>query len=245
MQKKLEIKEKVEEPVTEMVEPETTAVTVYEDASHAVVAPNVIALPALGRIEGEISASDFDMPYLKIIQGVGEASLKYQEGSIVLNKAVLTKPPMPGEYSEPICLTVLKGKKIYREKVKWDGKNFGRMAETRAEAESWNSDYSEELRVLTLVRATTPEMKQRFDLEGPGGEVYTLAMGYFAGVSWGCGKTVIAATATTLSKGCYTWEWKFQIRKEIYGKGTCYVPKITLSTEHSPETIEWIKTIVM
>lgn len=234
MQKKLTTKSPVE----------TEEVAIVE--SHETLPADLIVMPELGVITGEITRADIELPYIKIIQGIGESSLTYPEGSIVLNKQILTQTPRPGEYSDPIYVTVLKGKKLYREVIDWKRKPDAatmqvKTAETRAEAESWGIDYTEELRCLLLVRASTPEMKQRFDLEGPSGEKYTIAMGYFAGVAWGCGKSIIAAAASTLSKGSYLWEWAFKIRKEIYGKGPCYVPKINLSSEHNQEFIDWIK----
>ena len=219
----------------------------------SIASPEMI-MPPLGQISGEITASDVEMPYLKIVQGVGESSVKYMAGSIVMSNHVLAKPSQdPTQPSEPVYLTVLKGKKVYREKIPWGqrGNARGRMVDTLHEVESAggtingpDANWGEEMRATILIRATTPEMKALFNLEAPNGDKYALSMWYLNGVTWSAARTIIAAAATTLTKGCYTWEWKLQVRKEQYGRGVCFVPKLALAAEHSADTLSWIRSII-
>ena len=219
----------------------------------SIVVPDALVMPALGHIDGEITFSDFEMPYIKIVQGIGASSLKYNEGTIVFNGSeIAAPPPKPGEYSAPLLFTPLKGKKVYREKLPWDDKNqkMGRIANTQQEIQNMVDEkgeriaYAEELRLVMLIRANNEETKAKFSLEGPDGNRYAMGMWFISGVSYGCGRALIAACSTTLAKCIFGWEWKLQVRKEPYGKGICYVPKIGLSTEHSKDTINWIRKTI-
>jgi hypothetical protein len=221
------------------------------------------SMPSLGVIEGELSMRDIELPYIQIIHGVGKNSLKYAEGSIVLSKQVIGKPPKnPGEFSEPIIFTVLNAKKVFKRKRlahEW-GEDYDRSKEILLTLEDVKSVggttdgtlatptrplYYNELQLTALIRATNDEMFQRFSIDGPNAQKYAMAMMYLSGPAWGAAKTIITAYKVSLAKkGLCSWEFSLKIRKEEYGKGTCYLSHCSLSSPHDEATLEWLKTMV-
>jgi len=175
-------------------------------------------LPSTSGIEGDWDQSDIKFPTLKIVQGSGQLSQQWNQGTIILGDEELLPPPdMKNPKPEhvfrfvPVTLT-----KQFRENLSQEEAQSGaipRVVNTLAEVEAFGGStqwvnnekpsWSPSARILLLVER--PENLPGSGSDHPGfvldfaGKLYAPAIYYAAGTSWtNFAKPLFNAALTTL-----------------------------------------------
>lgn len=102
---------------------EETGDELAQNASHA------LAVSEPGQVSGEVDASDFELPDLKLAQSVGPLTedLGFTPGQLVLKKEMAIWSP---EESDPISITVLKVRKQFIENLDYGSDVMPRIFDT-------------------------------------------------------------------------------------------------------------------
>jgi hypothetical protein len=99
--------------------PKKTDVAEYDHNEAALVqgggAGALAGQMSFGGVEGELDRSDFQMPKLELVHGVGDLSALFDAGDIVYNSCVKL-----ASKNEPVFLAVLAVRKFYRESLPYD-----------------------------------------------------------------------------------------------------------------------------
>lgn len=71
-----------------------------------------------GALTGPIDNSDFKIPQLKIVQGSGPLSKKFNQGTVIFMDLTLFQPPEPDKLGNPLNFIPISLNKYFRENVK-------------------------------------------------------------------------------------------------------------------------------
>lgn len=201
-----------------IVEESNVPATRTVDSGAIAPRPGAMTFAASTGIEGDWDASDVKFPAVKIVQGSGELSQRYNMGSVILGDEELLpspdlKMPRPEHVFRfvPVVLT-----KQFRENLSKEEADSGampRIVNSLAEVEAlggttqWINDvkpsWSPSARILLLVER--PENLPGSGSDHPGfaleigGKLYAPAVYYASGSSYtSLAKTLFNATLTTL-----------------------------------------------
>jgi hypothetical protein len=105
------------EPQDEPAEGSPTDDGEHEEESQVVVQNHFSSLSD-GALTGPIDSSDFKIPQLKVVQGSGPLSKKFNQGTLIFMDLVLFKPPEPDKLGDPINFIPISLHKYFREDVK-------------------------------------------------------------------------------------------------------------------------------
>ena len=248
-------------------EPETQpkrAVTPYQGS-----AANPYADVSGGAIQGEFGAEDDKRPQLKIVNGSGELSQKYNQGALLLNSELLWLPPnllATGTKNPTLIFVPIMLKKQWRQNLtpdevaegmmprivnsEWEAKHIG--GTTNWNEENTKPRWSPSAPCIFLIQE--PEHQDRppedrhssFALQLDD-KNWTVAIYYAGGMAYNESARVIfnASKSTLVTKTgmdvAKRW-WSMQVVKKKVGNFGVYVPACKLTnTSTGPEALEYIK----
>jgi len=215
-----------------------------------------------GGVEGDFDASDLKLPQFKVVNGSGDLSKRFNQGSLILGDELLAEPPSMKAGAEPATVRFipLKIQKQYRETLTQDEMEEGlmpRTVNTVAEAEAL-SGAGATLWANGQKPRWTPSAKCVFLIEEPEGNTsgafthdldgkrYALAIHYSANTAYAdCGKRLFNAAQTILrERDAASGEnrillckrvWVWQTVKKTFKRSsfTTFGPVITLTKEES------------
>jgi hypothetical protein len=225
-----------------------------------------------GGLEGEFEVSDLKTPQLKIVNGSGELSQKFNQGSVLFSDELIWDPPnlQPGAKNPVLFYVPLRIKKQLRENLTQDEVQEGllpRVVNTKAEAEelsgpgctNWINNqkprWSPSAACLLLVQE--PEHQDGVDRHAAfttqlDGENWALAMFYAGGVAYGESARVMLSNAYTSLRDRATGRvvlhkrvWTFQVAKVKRGNFSIFVPVVRMTREETgPDAVEFINNLL-
>jgi hypothetical protein len=208
----------------------------------------------VGGVEGETDFSDYKLPRLQIVQGVGPLSQKFRNkgGSIVFAGEEIIS-----DGTTPVELTVLRAVKSYEEKV--DDKEYGtRMpgrAQTQAEVifnggtllktpdgkggfipPTWRP-------VLTcLVAVKGDPQSPHFPYVFEDGSAYGLAVWKIVGWSYStAAKSILTASKFAYRESLVTGSFELTTKFDSYGAASAYVAHLGYGKRHDAKLKTWLK----
>ncbi len=200
----------------------------------------------LGASSGQMSASDFAFPKLKLTQGVGPLrDAGFNPGEIVLNDAIV----IGGEEYAEVEITILKYVKQFVENLAYGSDGFPRIWATieEAEAEGMNTEWGPngekpdvlpQLVCMILVKQPEGIDPADFPIEHDTG-LYAMAEWRISGTAYVLTKTITGAQKTRLKDGLHTGSFMVGVRK-VTGKFTYFVPTLTPGNMHDDEFIQFL-----
>lgn len=258
----------VAEPVTEGAEAPSQALAKRQ--THPAPALNQYTANSGGGLEGEFESSDLQMPQLKIVNGSGELSQKFNQGSLILGDQILWTPPsLKPDANNPILTFIpVKVKKQFRENLSQDEVQEGllpRVVNTRAEAEEltgagsteWVGNqkprWSPSAACMFLVQE--PEHNESAEEDSQfirqlDGKNWALAMYYAGGMAYKESAKVILSNAYTVLRRqgrivLHARLWTLQVTKKKAGNFGVFVPVLRLTREDTgPDATQAIEDII-
>lgn len=216
----------------------------------SVASGGVYAAESDGGLEGDFDSGDLKLPQLKIVNGSGPLSQKFNQGSLIYADELLWMPPdlREGAKNPMMQFVPLKVQKQYRENLTQEEMEEGlmpRIVNTRQDAEElggstqWVNNqkprWSPSARCIFLLRAFE-------GCEHPGfchlldDKNWALAVYYASGVGYSESAKVIfnAAQISLKENGKIVLPskvWTFQVTKKKAGNYTIFVPSMKLTKE--------------
>lgn len=251
------------------------------DAPQAVAVRHNAPPPAVNRytadsgggLEGEFEQSDLKIPQLKIVNGSGALSQKFNQGSLILGEQLLWMPPnlqQPNAKNPTLVFIPVKVKKQFRENLTQEQVTEGlmpRVVNSRAEADDLAGDpnstqwvngqrprWSPSATCLLLV--AEPELNESVEQDSQFMRRYddrnwALAVYYASGMGYAESAKVILSNAYTVLRErsgrivLHKRLWTWQVGKKKPGQFAVFVPILRLTREDTgPETLEAIEDII-
>lgn len=223
-----------------------------------------------GGLEGEYDASDLTMPQLKIVNGSGELSQRYNQGSLIFGDNLIWSPPnlQPGAKNPVLTFIPLKVKKQFRENLTQEEVQEGllpRVVNSRAEAEAMSGSDTATQWVGNQKPRWSPSafcifliaQPEHQDSENPveftqtlDDRNWALCRYYAGGMAYNESAKVILSNAYTVLRvnGRITLHkrlWTFQVAKKKAGNFGVYVPVLRLSKEETgPDATAFIQDMI-
>jgi hypothetical protein len=223
-----------------------------------------------GALEGEFDMNDLRMPQLKLVNGSGELSQKWNQGTLLFADELLWNPPniQPGAKNPTLIFIPVRIKKQFRENLSQEEVQEGampRVVNTRAEAEEmggstvWAGNqkprWSPSAACMFLLQE--PEHQDRLDEDRHpafsyqlDGKNWALGMYFAGGVAYNESAKLILSNAYTVLKEkgqivLHKRLWTFQVGKKKAGNFSIFVPVMRLTRENTgPEAVEFIQSIM-
>jgi len=218
--------------------------------------PDVVREPmTYGQIEGDMDMSDLKMPRLDMVHGVGELSKTFNPGDLVYNECLVL-----AEKGTPIFLSVLSGRKYYRESLPYDPDReemprlFGSAAEAEAAglSTSWQDnrppdvDKVAEFRIVIEAPEGLDTSAFPLGIEADGKEYF------FAPAVWRVSRTaygpvarqVFSAAALTLKNCLPAGRWKLNTVREERNGNVITLPVFRQSGRYPDAVVEFFNTSV-
>lgn len=233
-----------------------------EQSAHAdtqlALAPNaqvgLMNVP-IGQSAGVMSQSDFDMPKLALVQGIGPLfEAGFPSGTLVLNGMAV----IWGEDCEPIDITVMRYVKQFVENLPYGSEEFPRIYATpeAAEADGLSSqwgpnnekpDIMPQLLCMAMVKDPgnlDDESRAEFNIEY-GDDLYALVNWRISGAAYApCVRAITNAQRTRLRDGLHTGSFALTAKKITSTKGKAtfsyYVPVLQPGVAHPQEFIDFL-----
>lgn len=218
-----------------------------------------------GGVVGEFDQSDLKLPQLKIVNGSGELSQRFNQGTLIYADEVLWLPPNPdAKVAGPVMHFVpLQISKQFRENLTPEDVEEGlmpRIVNSRAEAEELTGEgttqwvNNEKPRWSPSARCVL--LLQEFEgCEHPGfcnpldGKNWALAVYYASGVGYNeSAKQIFNAAQISLKdKGrivLHKKVWTWEVTKKKAGKFTIFVPKLRLTRDETGPDVREMAAMV-
>jgi hypothetical protein len=237
-----------EQPAGDEGAGDEAALAVVDNGAVAQVGPNIFG-GTIGSITGEVGMTDFAVPKLKLAQNVGPLTeeLGFTSGDFVLaDETILWQLDCPD-----IEITILRAHKNFIEKTEYGSADMGRIFESIEEAAAagltvtWGPnneppDIAPQLNLLVLIKQGEGVESELFNLEGPDGFRYALALWRAGGTAYGpVMQKVTSAARTRLVNGLHTGSFLVSAQK-IKGRVNSYwQPKMNPGVEHDEAFIEF------
>jgi len=226
-------------------ETESTELAVVETASELAVRSGVD-----GQVQGEYSRRDLTIPKMNLVNKTGELSNQFSPGSFVYNREVLL-----GDGKKPTPITILRIAKFYLQDVPYGSgempKNFTSIRDVRAaggalageqDVEEGTDTYSEAMTVILLVKSPTKD-NPLFP--------FTFANESYAVAQWlltksaykSTGRKLFTDSQLALKDGIDTAAYELTSTLRTNSQGSWYVPAVKLSTRHTPEFVEFVRSL--
>lgn len=234
------------EPVEEAVEETSTELAVTETASTSLT----VRASVDGQIQGEFSHRDLIIPRLNLVNKTGDLSNQFAPGSFVYNKEIVL-----GDGKKPTPITILRLVKFYIQDVPYGSgempKNFASIRDVReaggalagdADVEEGTDTYSEAMTCIVLVKSPAKEHPLfPYDFNGD----------YYARAQWLLTKSAYRATGRKiftdsqgpLREGIDTAAYELTSSLRTSSVASWYVPTVKLATKHTPEFVEFVRSL--
>lgn len=207
-----------------------------------------------GGLEGEFDQSDLKLPQLKIVNGSGELSQKFNQGTLLYSDEKIWNPPDldKGAKNPTLIFVPVTIKKQWRENLtpeEVEDGNMPRMVNSRAEAEALTGEgttqwvggekprWSPSARCVFLLQAPEgcehPAFCNHLD-----GKDWALAVYYAGGMGYNeSAKQIFNAAQISLKEAgkimLHKKLWTWQVVKKTGGKFTVFVPQVRLTKEET------------
>jgi len=207
--------------------------------------PLTLATPG---IEGEINASDFQIPRLNIANKTGELSNEFPPGSIVFRKEVAV-----GNQKSPAKLVLLRMAKKYMQRLPYGTeerpKIFATANDVRAAGGTLDiteTDLDVYDPILTLTMAIrSPEGAHPLFVYERNGAHYALAQMILAKSAYNnAGKQLITEAATALRTGLTGGLYELTTAIRSNAMGSWFTPVFRLSERNNEEDAAWFNGLV-
>jgi hypothetical protein len=220
--------------------------TAADHVETAIVTTKSIMSVGLGQSSGQMSASDFAFPKLKLAQGVGPLrDAGFDPGQLVLNDAVV----IGGEEYADVELTILKYVKQFVENLPYGSDEFPRIwaTEEEAQAEGMNTEWGPngekpdvlpQLVCMVLIKCPEGVDPADFPIEHESG-LYAMAEWRISGTAYVLTKVITGAQRTRLKNGLHTGSFLVGVRK-VTGKFTYHVPTLAPGSMHDEDFIQFL-----
>lgn len=249
-------------------EPDTTAAeqvvaVVKKETTHEIAERMEPQPYTVGGISGEFDKGDLSVPKLNIVQAVGPLSEDFKPGTVLFNKTLTLVPANddPKEWTPPLEITVLNARKQFQEVKDYDSDEQGRTVDSMEEVEAaggwivWKNDekppWRPMLTALCLIRSPSETVAEQFNIAGPDGHVYELALWVMTGVSYtSAAKQIITASQYSLKNKetgeaeLHKGRFHLQVRREKKGANLVYVPRLMLKGKHDDEFVNFASSLL-
>lgn len=207
-----------------------------------------------GGLEGDFDANDLKLPQLKLVNGSGELSQKYNQGTLLLADEKLWSPPNleQGATNPSMNFVPIQVRKQFRENLTQDEVEDGAMPRTvdsRAAAEAltgkgsteWvngkKPKWSPSARCVFLLQAPDGAEHPNFTEEADGKQ-WALAVYYAGGTAYNNSAKLIfnAAQISLKDQGrimLHKKLWTFGVVKKKAGNFMVFVPNIRLTKDET------------
>lgn len=235
---------------------DTTSTTAIEvaDTTETAIAPAQDL--RLGQVSGDVDTSDVRYPQLKLAQSVGPLFEEYNRkpGEIVLKNEISLWEPNLTPACAPLIVTVLKAEKIFVEDLQYGTDEIPRKFKTKEDADAaglstdWVDGVKPEvnpmLQTLVLIKQNEKTKDRPEFFVEIGTDVYALAIWNIGGTAYRqAAVDILTESRSSLRSGLHHGAFSLNAIK-IKGKANSYwVPRVSLTLRHSPETIKAIEAI--
>jgi len=231
-----------------------TAVTKPGEATETASTSAIVEIPerpltlVTPGIEGEINASDFQIPRLNIANKTGELSNEFPPGSIVFRKEVAV-----GNQKSPAKLVLLRMAKKYMQRLPYGAeerpKIFATANDVRAAGGTLDiteSDLDVYDPILTLTMAIrSPEGAHPLFVYERNGSHYALAQMILAKSAYNnAGKQLITEAATALRSGLTVGMYELTTAIRSNAMGSWFTPVFRLAGRNNEEDAAWFNGLV-
>lgn len=205
---------------------------------------------ALGQVNGEFTASDIIIPYLKLVAKTGDLSNIFQPGSFVYNQEVVI-----GDGKKPAEITVLRMTKFYRQDIPYGTEEVPKTFSTErdviaagghigwTESEEGSDRYSKAMECVVLLKSVTKD-NPIFPFEF-GSEAYALAKWYITKSSYkSVGAKLFSDSQMALKAGIDTASYELTSMIKTAAVGSWYVPVVKLGKKHDGKFVEFIRALL-
>jgi hypothetical protein len=221
------------------------------------VMPKQSIIPAgaeSGDVSGEVDQSDIKLPYLNIVQGVGDLSENFTPGQIVLaGEVALTEPPKKEGKGAIIEMVIVWAKKQFIEKLPYGTDERARIFDTEAgvvEA-GLHLDWIDNtpppagplLTALILVKKPEDceEESAYFSLEY-GKDVYAPCMWRLQNTAYTrAAKTILTAKAMSRNAALASNRFQLATKREKVGQNWIFTPNLRAGGKYDADFVEFVK----
>lgn len=203
-----------------------------------------------GQIQGEFSRRDLTIPKMNLVNKTGELSNQFAPGSFIYNREILL-----GDGKKPALITIMRIAKFYLQDVPYGSgempKNYTTLRDVRAaggalagdpDVEEGTDTYSEAITAIVLVKAPT-QAHPLFPFEFAGGH-YALAQWLLTKSAYkATGRKIFTDSQIALRDGIDTAAYELTSTLRTNSAGSWYVPTVKLATRHTPEFVEFVRSI--
>lgn len=204
-----------------------------------------------GQIQGEFSRRDLVIPKINLVNKTGELSNQFAPGSFVYNREIVI-----GDGKKPAHITMTRIAKFYLQDVPYGSgempKNFTSIRDVRAaggalagdpDVEEGTDTYSEAMTCILLVKSPVKE-HPLFPYEF-GGNSYALAQWLLTKSAYrATGRKLFTDSQGALRDGIDTAEYELTSSLRTSSVASWYVPTVKLATRHTPEFVEFVRSLV-
>ena len=208
------------------------------------------SLARAGEVLGEVKASDIVMPYLHLVQSIGDLSRKFKFGQWVIGKETLI-----ADVGEAMSLVVVTIKKYYNERFSKYDANGPRPRVFQTEAEvfaenlrlEWKDDVAPTAEpvadIICLIKFNGKADPVHFPLEVAGDK--------WAAVCWSCRRTAYTRAAKTVFSarslelrdcGLLGGVWSLSSREATINGNVVAAPVLNLIGRNDADKIAQIKS---
>lgn len=228
-------------------EADSTELAVTETASTTLA----IQTSVDGQVQGEFSRKDLTIPKMNLVNKTGELSNQFAPGSFVYNREVLL-----GDGKKPATITMTRIAKFYLQDVPYGSgempKNFTSIRDVRAaggalagdpDVEEGTDTYSEAMTCIVLVKSPIKE-HALFPFEFAN-EHYALAQWLLTKSAYkATGRTIFTHSQLALRDGIDTAAYELTSSLRTNSAASWYVPTVKLGAKHTPEFVEFVRSLV-
>lgn len=208
-------------------------------------------------VQGEVDASDFNIPQLKIVQSVGPLSEVFTPGLIVFGGELIIhdpdeelKPPQA-----PVRLTVVRIKKQYIEDVEYGGEERAKVLDTMAQVKEaggyieWGPEgerppYSAMTTCQILIEKPETVDEAMFPFVH-NGKHYAMGLWQQKGTQYTmAGKLILTASQFALKDGLYKGSWNLTTKRQKRGTNMVQCPILKHGPRHDAEMQAFILDVM-
>lgn len=204
-----------------------------------------------GQIQGEFSRKDLTIPKMNLVNKTGELSNQFSPGSFIYNREVLL-----GDGKKPATITITRIAKFYLQDVPYGSgempKNFTSIRDVRAaggalagdpDVEEGTDTYSEAMTCIVLVKSPVKEHPLfPFSFNN---EHYALAQWLLTKSAYkATGRKLFTDSQLALREGIDTAAYELTSSLRTNSAASWYVPTVKLATRHTPEFVEFVRSLV-
>lgn len=228
-------------------ESDSTELAVTETSSTSLAIQTTVD----GQIQGEFSRRDLTIPKMNLVNKTGELSNQFAPGSFVYNREVLL-----GDGKKPATITITRIAKFYLQDVPYGSgempKNFTSIRDVRAaggalagdpDVEEGTDTYSEAMTCIVLVKS--PVKEHPLFPFAFANEHYALAQWLLTKSAYkATGRKLFTDSQLALREGIDTAAYELTSSLRTNSAASWYVPTVKLATRHTPEFVEFVRSLV-